>query len=352
MSVSLAVGTGSAALLVTREICDPRAWDAFVHGSPEASYTHLAAWHRVMSGALGHEVVQLVARSRDGEVAGVLPLVWVRSALTGRYLVSMPFLNSGGPIGTDDARIALSQAAAIEARRGCADLLELRTRQACDALSLSSRKITVTLPLPASPDALWQTFPSKLRSQIKRPRSAGLTVQFGAQESAAFYAVYARHMRDLGSPGLGRSVFEAIASALPDHVEFAIINDRAGRTVAAGCGFLWRGTFELVWAAALRDASADAPNMLLYWSLMERSIVRGAAWFDFGRCTQDSGTHRFKRQWGGTDVPLPWMQWSARGVIAPPTTDRPIFRTASNVWRRLPPVVTRAVGPALARLLP
>jgi serine/alanine adding enzyme len=352
VTVSISVGAGAAALLVAREACDPRAWDEFVHASPQASYTHLSAWHQVMARALGHEVVTLVARTRDGEIAGVLPLVWVRSALAGRYLVSMPFLNSGGPIGTGDARVALADAAAIEARRGRADLLELRTRFPCEALELSSRKITVTLALPSSPDALWKTFGSKLRSQVKRPRTAGCTVRFGAQECAAFHGVYVRHMRDLGSPGLGRGVFDAIANALADSVEFAVIYDRGGQPVAGGCGFRWRDTFELMWAASLRSANADAPNMLLYWSLMERSIANGATTFDFGRCTRDSGTHRFKQQWGGDDVSLPWMQWSANGVSAPPTADRLTFRTASNLWRRLPPLVTRACGPSLARLLP
>jgi len=61
-------------------------------------------------------------------VQGVLPLVRVRSPLLGHYLVSMPFLNAGGPIGSPGAVAALGEHATLLARRRDVDLLELRTR--------------------------------------------------------------------------------------------------------------------------------------------------------------------------------------------------------------------------------
>ncbi|HLQ23813.1 MAG TPA: hypothetical protein VK132_11435, partial [Gemmatimonadales bacterium] len=95
-----------------------------------------------------------------------------------------------------------------------------------------------------------------------------------------------------------------------------------------------------------------AANMLLYWSFMQRVVAAGGRIFNFGRCTPGGGTHRFKRQWGGVDVPLPWAQWSPNSVRATPSPDRPVFRVASAVWRRLPLGITNALGPALARVLP
>jgi len=92
--------------------------------------------------------------------------------------------------------------------------------------------------------------------------------------------------------------------------------------------------------------------MLLYWSFMSHLIERGVRQFDFGRCTPGGGTHRFKQQWGGADVPLPWAQWTSRNVTAPPTPDRPVFRVAAACWRRLPLALTNAIGPIIARRLP
>jgi hypothetical protein len=208
------------------------------------------------------------------------------------------------------------------------------------------------LSLPAESDALWQRFPSKLRSQIKRPRNAGFTTRFGLEERGAFYEIYARHMRDLGSPALSTRLFDALARTFPDLVEFGVVYDAAGRPVSGGCGFRWRDKFDLVWAASLRWANASAPNMLLYWNFMERCMSQRVTTFDFGRCSPGSGTHRFKRQWGGEDIALPWMQWTASGVTAPPTAARPHFAAAAAIWKRLPPAITRVCGPSLARLIP
>ena len=55
----------------------------------------------------GHECIYLAARDQTGQLAGVLPLVRVKSLLFGHYLVSMPFVNYGGPLGDDVAVGAL-----------------------------------------------------------------------------------------------------------------------------------------------------------------------------------------------------------------------------------------------------
>ena len=328
------------------------AWDAFVQHDPAATFCHLAAWRAIMTDVLRNECLYLAALDSTGEWEGALPLVRVRAPLLGHYLVSMPFLNAGGPVGTLPARLALADAAVAEAKRSGADLVELRSRAGVPGdLRLSQRKITVALPLPDSPEELWESFSSKLKSQIRRPQKAGFEARFGPEHREAFYDVFARNMHSLGTPVLPADLFESIALRLADHVVFGVVYG-GSEPVAAGCGFVWRDGFELTWAASRREHRAAAPNMLLYWSFMSHLIGRGVRQFDFGRCTPGGGTHRFKQQWGGADVPLPWAQWSSRNVVAPPTPDRPVFRVATACWRRLPLAVTTAIGPIIARRLP
>ena len=74
----------------------------------------------------------------------------VKSRLFGHYLVSMPFLNYGGPVGQEDAVESLIRRASDLARAGSVTLLELRSRRLLDtSLEASHRKITVLLDLPA-----------------------------------------------------------------------------------------------------------------------------------------------------------------------------------------------------------
>lgn len=337
---------------VLRSAVPGNAWDAIAADAPDSSFCHLSAWREVMTDVLGHEWISYVALGPEGTWDGILPLVRVKSRLFGHYLVSLPFLNGGGPVGTPEAVHALTEAAVAEARHSGADLLELRGRTPLgDGVRTTDRKITVELELPPTPEQLQKGFSSKLRSQIRRPLKENCEVRFGPGQVEPFYDVFSRNMRALGTPVLPARFFERIAALMPAQVVFGVVYHRDG-PVAAGCGFLWRGEFEMTWASSLKSASRYAPNMLLYASFMEHVIAHGGHRFDFGRCTPGSGTHAFKRQWGGIDRPLPWGQWSPGAVTAPPSPDRPVFQLASAVWRRLPLVVTDHLGPTIARQLP
>lgn len=331
---------------------DAAGWDAFVAGADGSTFCHLAGWRDILSDVLGTECLYRIAIDASGARRGVLPLVRVKSKLFGHFLVSVPFLNDGGPLGSAQARAALAQDAVNEAQRSGADLLELRTRDA-DGLGLpvSSRKITVTLPLPAHRESLFGQFTSKLRNQIRSPIKQGLTARFGLDQRDAFYGVFARTMRDLGTPVLPRALFERIAATFPELVVFGAVY-RGDEPLAAGCGFVWRDEFEMTWAGSLRESRRLSANMLLYWSFMEQMIARGVRLFNFGRCTPGGGTHHFKRQWGGADVPLPWCQYSSGGVKAPPSPGDSAFSWGPRLWRRLPLAVANRFGPRLVRFLP
>lgn len=342
----------SCPIVVGRHSGAASGWDAFVERAPGGSFCHLAAWQGVMEDVLDHEWIPLVARDAGGEILAVLPLVRVRSRLTGHALVSMPFLNYGGAAGDLVAARALADAAVEEARRSGAALLELRTREELEStLEVSRHKITVLLDLPATTEALWKQFPSKLRSQIRKPTKEGLVARLGPDQMDAFYAVFARNMRDLGTPVMPRTFFARIRDAFRDRVVFGAVYDGA-TPVAGGCGFTFGDEFEITWASSLREHNAKSPNMLLYCAMMEAMVARGVRTFNFGRCTPGGPTHRFKQQWGGRDVSLPWMRWTRAGDRPVHAADRPLFQLATKVWQRLPIRAANVLGPALARHLP
>jgi FemAB-related protein (PEP-CTERM system-associated) len=330
-------------------------WDRFAESDVGFTHFHRHGWKSVIQESFGHECAYLGAYDEVGKLRGVLPLVRVSSRLFGRYLISMPFLNYGGPLGSAEAVRALAAEAGDRARASGAKLLELRSRIELPlALSVSHRKITVVLDLPAEGDreALWKGFPSKLRSQIRRPQKEGVEVRFGAEQCTPFYEVFARHMRDLGTPVLPRRWFELIAERFGEEVWFGCAW-HGGRPVAGGAGFRWGGEVEMTWAASLADSNRIAPNMAVYAAFMERAVESGLTRFNFGRCTPGSGTHRFKLQWGGRDEALWWYQLAAGGgEAATPSPDRGAYGWGPRVWKHLPLPVASWLGPRIVRFLP
>jgi serine/alanine adding enzyme len=333
------------------------AWDELVVRDVTSSFCHLSGWRDILSDVLGAECLYRVATNGDGAWEGLLPLVRVKSRIFGHYLVSVPFLNYGGPLGSAAARRHLVADAVAQALRARVDFLELRTCAeeggggADLDLPVASRKVTVLLPLPSSADELFKSFPSKLRSQIRRPMKEGLTVRFGLDQREPFYDVFAQTMHELGTPVLPRTFFERVAGTFPDLVVFGVVY-RGEQPLAGGCGFVWRDEFEMTWAGALRASRPIAANMLLYWSFMEQLIARGVRVFNFGRCSPGGGTHQFKLQWGGADVPLPWHHFARNGRKGPPSPDDAAFAWGPCVWRRLPLPIANFLGPRVVRFLP
>lgn len=320
-------------------------------GAADSSFCHLWDWRDILEDVFGHRPIFRAVRTTPGaQLSGVLPLFELRSPIFGRNLVSVPFMNYGGPCGTPLAREALAAWAMDEAPRRGADSLLLRTRAAiAGAFPRSSAKVTVVLQMRTNADEMWnKAFDAKFRNKIKRPQREGMTTRFGVEHFDAFYDVFARNMRDLGTPVLPRGFFHRIIASFPQLVVLGVtyLNDRP---VAGGFGFTWRDEFEMTWSSSLKELRASKPNMLLYWDYMRELIARGIRQFNFGRSTPGSGPHEFKLSWGATDEPLPWIQWPDAGSRA---GESRAANAASAVWRHLPLSFTNAMGPVLARQLP
>jgi FemAB-related protein (PEP-CTERM system-associated) len=322
---------------------DAARWNGFVEQADGGSTFHRWEWRDVYRDCYGHDAPYLVAQ-RDGAVAGVLPLVRVKSLIFGHYLVSLPYVSYGGPLGDAEAQRALSAQAARIANG--AKLVELRSRTPiATELTPVTRKITVVLDLvPGDYDATFKRFDSKLRSQVRRGDKEGVVVRFGRDQAAAYHRVFAEHMRDLGSPAHGLPFFERLADALGERAWIGVAY-LGEEPVAAGFGIENGSEVEISWASALRRHQKISPNMTLYGAFIRRACERGFAAFNFGRCTEGSGTHKFKKQWGSRDEPLTWYQAGARGgESAPPNPDQGAYGMAVKVWQKLPLGLTTPLG--------
>lgn len=330
-------------------------WDQYVQSHPNGSGYQLMAWRRVMEDAFGHPTFYLMVSDEDQTVHGVLPLVFLSSRLFGRLLVSMPYVNYGGLLAdTVGAQDALLSAAVDLARQHGVAHIELRQSEARElGWPVKRHKVSMRLELPKDFETLWEKFPSKLRSQIRRARKAGMVVHFGGPELLDdFYRVLARNMRDLGTPVPARGLFESVLKILPDESRIGIVS-LAERPMAAGFLYGFREVLEIPWAASDRRHKELSANMLLYSAALEFGCAAGYRMFDFGRSTPGSGTYYFKQQWGAKPRPLHWYYWLSNGGALPDISpENSKFKLAIEVWKRLPVSITRMVGPAIVRNIP
>ncbi len=328
-------------------------WDDYVSAHPQASPYHHWAFAQVAESAFGHRVHLLLAR-RGETVCGVLPLVELNSRLFGHFVVSVPFYNYGGPLADDDqVEQALIDFGCDQTDRLGASHLELRMMcPPSRELPVKTDKAVLLLDLPDSSEALWNGFKSKLRSQIRRPMKEGMTGRIGRGELVDdFYEVFARNMRDLGTPVYSRDFFITIMRHWPDC--FISVVYQGQQPVGAGFLIGHRGRLEIPWASTLRRFNRHSPNMLLYWQNLEWACDNGYRQFDFGRSSVDASTYRFKTQWGAQPSQCHWAYWLRDGGELPQMNpSNPRYRLAIAVWKRLPVGLTRLIGPHLVKYLP
>lgn len=331
-----------------------RAWDDYARAHPDASFYHVYKWRAFFRDFFDKETFYFAAFDSAGSVCGLLPLVRQKSLFFGDYLVSLPFFNYGGALADNEEvdRLLLESAAALARELG-ASHIEYRDMKRRPGMNCRQDKVSMRLQLPASYDELAKSIGSKRRSQIKRPLRENPEISIGGIELIdGFYEVFSRNMRDLGTPVYAKEMFVDILARFPDESTVVLI-EVAGRPAAAAYLITSGEMTEIPWASTVAEFNAISINMLLYSEVLKWSIERGSKTFDFGRSTVDSGTYRFKKQWGAEPVQLNWHYWLAPGVPMPQLTPtNPKYYAAINAWKKLPLWTTKWLGPRIVKHLP
>jgi FemAB-related protein (PEP-CTERM system-associated) len=333
---------------------DRAAWDDFIARTPGGSFYHRFGWKGLVEREFGHHTEYLVAR-RAGEIAGILPLVYLESRLFGNILCSVPFLNYGGPLASDAATAsALAEHATALTRTLGADYLELRCAAPLEtAMPVNLRKISMTVPLMADPDALFNSFTSKHRTNIRRAQKNDLDVVSGGAELLdTFYALLETSWRSLGTPLYAKRYFQAICTEFGDLVRIFVCRHK-GTPIAVTFNGHGNGVVEGMWAGSPFEFRHLQPNYVLYWEMMRDACARGFKQFHLGRSTSESGAEQFKSKWMAETRQLYWYFHKPDGGPMPELNpDNPKYRLAIAAWQRLPLWATRTIGPRLARSIP
>ena len=329
-------------------------WNAYVTTNPASSIYHRTEWRELLEQTYGLESHYLLARYDDSTIAGILPQIRLKSRLFGDYLVSMPYFMRGGAIADQPSieRELILAANDYAARQGV-EHIEYRDDIAHTDLPVRTDKVHMVLQLPESHDQLWQQFTAKLRSQIRRPQRVNPQLHFGGVEYLDdFYSVYARNMRDLGSPAHSKRLIQNILRSFPAN-SWIITLKLDDKPVAAGLLLQHGGNMDIPLASTIREVNPLGINMLMYWEILKFSIDRGCTQFDFGRSSKDSGTYRFKQQWGAKPKQLYLHYWLNEGNNIPSLNpSNPKYAALIYIWKRLPVELTKWIGPRVVNKLP
>jgi hypothetical protein len=294
-----------------------RKWDDFVEGHPLGWLCHLSGWKHVLERSFPHIRGRcLVIADRDGSIRAALPIYAVRSRITGKRLVSIPFATISDPLVTSERDMDELAAAAIDLHDDSAmSYLEIRTLAAAPFVGtpLLGRTCLYKLhyiALTDDPEDLKKTFHrSCVRQRIARAMKSNLTVKAAEGESDIrdFYGLYLSLRKRLCLPPMPYGFINALWETFSPQKRVSVLLAMADNKAVAGV-FLYKfkDRVSVEFATADETYRDVSPIHLLFWESMKRAVEEGYRVFDFGRTpVGNTALMEFKSHWGTevSDVP-------------------------------------------------
>ncbi|APL94285.1 FemAB family PEP-CTERM system-associated protein [Sphingobium indicum] len=345
-------------MLVTRlNLADPAqrdAADGFVMAHPQGTPFHRPAWLTGVERGTGNRAHMLAAVAPSGEIAGLLPLHHVRSALFGQALVSSGFAVDGGILASDPAAVpALAAACQGMARDGGIASVEIRGGPAPgEGWTLhEGSHVGFARPIAADDEAELLAVPRKHRAELRKAlANDALRVEIGrdARHRRAHYRVYSENVRNLGTPVFPARLFREVLAAFGEDADILVVHE-GERPVSAVLTLYHQGRVMPFWGGGIADARRLRSNELMYYRLMGHGRARGMRVFDFGRSRTGSGQAAWKRSFGFDPAPLSYHGWSATGERRDVNPDSPRHQRRIDLWKKLPLPVANLIGPFIAR---
>jgi len=330
------------------------AWDRFVlETCPEASFFHLAAWKEVVEGVYRQRCHYLYAE-RDGAIAGVLPLVHIRSRVFGNRLISNAFTIGGGVAAMDpETRAALDAEAILLMRRTGASGIEYRRSQhhAEDPAWTAKTDIYANFsrPIEAGEEECLKQIPRKQRAVVRKALDQAILTDEIDSNPERFFPLYAFSMRNMGTPVFGLKFFERLMGEFAGRCDCLTVLHQ-GKPVSSVLNFYFRDAVMPYYTGCQPEARDLGANDFMYWRLMRHASERGFGTFDFGRSKFGTGPFSFKKNWGFEPAPITHEYLTADN--APPAEINPLnpkYRLFIALWRRLPLGLANMLGPVVVR---
>ncbi|MEQ1851748.1 MAG: GNAT family N-acetyltransferase [Chthoniobacteraceae bacterium] len=283
-------------------LSEPR-WDEWIQAHPEATPFHSTGWAKVLSATYGHRPFYMRIVS-EGRTTALVPLMEVRSWLTGTRGVGLPFTDYCAPLVFERlAAPLIFDALTALARDRKWRYLEVRgPLSPNDGATPSVEFLGHTVSLAGGEEKLLAGCSSPVRRAIRKAEKSGVSV--GVSQSgealAEFCRLHARTRRRHGVPPQPAAFFRNIhREMIEPGAGFTVVARREGHPVA-GAVFLRFGEKAVYkFGASIDEGQEIRANNLVMWEGIRFLAAQGCDSLDFGRTSvTNEGLRHFKLGWG------------------------------------------------------
>jgi hypothetical protein len=290
----------------------------------------------------------------DGDLRGLMPVMEVRSRLTGNRGVCLPFTDSAPPIADDESHFAglLSEALVVARARGW-KYLEIRGgaeyREDCP---FSIEYAEHVLDLDRSENELFMNLRSNMKRNIQKASREGVTVEFSDSIESVedYFRLHCITRKSHGLPPQPISFFRNIQAHLLSRKHGFVSLARVGKNVVAGAVYLHFGNRMVYkYGASSEEGRKLRANIPVMWEAIRWGQRNGMKELSFGRTDAgQTGLLEYKKGFGTTERSIRYYRFEPRTCSLLPAPSLGANRLA-GIFRRMPIPLSRLIGSALYR---
>jgi hypothetical protein len=337
-------------------IRDPR-WQRLLLHHPDASIFHTPGWLEALRRTYGYQPIAVTTSPPGRELADGLVLCHVKSWVTGRRLVSVPFADHCEPLvdGPDELNHLLSSPIRDVEKQNL-KYLEIRPTSArFENQSWFSKSRTFWLhhiDLRPSLDQLFRSFHKTcIQRKVQRACRELVTYEEGGSEKLlrSFYCLVLLTRRRHQLPPQPLNWFRNLLACLGENAKIRMVFD-AGHPIAGIMTLQFRNIVVYKYGCSDPAYHRFGGIQFLLWRAIQQAKEDGAREFDLGRSDYDAtGLVTFKDRWGSTRSPLVYWRYPARtcGGVRPGW----IFQASKRALALLPDRFLAAAGNLVYRHL-
>jgi len=286
-------------------------WDNFVATHPFGWLTHSSLWQRVLERSFSHMkgYFPALVDAESGAIRAALPVYEVKSWLTGRRLVSIPWATLSDPLILFREEFVLLAKEAQELKeRLQAGHLEIRSLYTtpiindgtfADAPSFKHHYLNLEQDIEKIRKAFHRTCE---RQRSNRAQQRGLSLRMGSNlaDLDILYGMHKKNRKKKCLPPQPYLFFKNLWQELyPFGNVSLLIAESDGEPVATLLLLKYKERMSAEVTQINEDFRSMSPNIFLLWEAIKQGAAEGYRVFDFGRTPPSNPTlSAFKSRWG------------------------------------------------------
>lgn len=323
-------------------------WDSLLLRSNDSEFFHTSAWAKVLRETYGYRPVYHVLFEAD-RIAFLMPLMEIRSFLTGTRGVSLPFTDQCPLYGLNEGILR----DIVEFSRRYGEQNRWRYIEWRDGLhfedSVSPWDVFYSheIDLSRPEQAIFSSLSENNRRNIRKSQKEGVVMSIDRSRDAIreFYRLNLMTRQRHGLPPQPFSFFKNVLEhILSKEKGLVALASHKGRVIAASVFFHHAAKALYKYGASDFRYQNVRPNNLVMWEALKWYRDHGFHVLNLGRTElTNSGLLQFKRTWGGEETILKYYRYDLRKKSYSKGEDsrRGYFE---KIFARTPKPLLRVVG--------